>query len=143
MVSTATCRELRHLLASPTLPRILRILDAIPSPRMRSSTLSRLLSIDSNSLSKSGGGTFLADRSSPPPLEQLISSLTGDGTEDDRGREWDEDGWWLGKDGGGVDRVWIGEEERRLMRVWAGVVCRAIDGGGGEGWGEGGLGWEI
>ena len=141
-METATSRDLRHLLSTPTLPRILRILDSLPSPRVRSNTLSRLLSIDYNSLSKPGGGTFLTDRSSPPPLSELIKSLTGDVKDEDPRRQSDEKGWWLGKEGGG-DRVWIGEEERRLMRVWAGLVCRAIDGAGGEEWGEGGLGWEI
>jgi len=130
------------LFSTDTLPRILRILDSLPSHNARSITLSRLLSIDEVSLSKPGGETFLTERSSPPPLDELLSNLAGE-KEEDRAA-WNGDGWWLGRDGSKEGRVWIGEEERRMMRLWAGVICQAIDGNEVDaGWGQGGLGWEV
>lgn len=56
-------------------------------------------------------------------------------------------GFWIGREvyagEKGVQRVWIGDEERKMMRIFAGLVCRAIDGGEGDAWGQGGLAWEV
>lgn len=150
LIPSATSAQLRHLLATPTLPHILRIIDALPTPSARSSALSRCLGIDDTSLSKPGGGTFLSQRDSPPPLDTLLSALAGDpdgsgATSGGPGKGREGEGWWLGREGSKEGRVWIGEEERNLMRLWAGTVCGAIDGGQGDdvGWGRGALGWEM
>lgn len=58
---------------------------------------------------------------------------------------WNEEGWWLGREGSNGGRIWIGEEERKVMRLFAAVVCKAIDGGEDDdvAWGSGELSWEI
>lgn len=126
-------------MATPSLARILRILDSLPTPNARSSCLARLLGVDEISLSKPGQETLLSQRDSPPPLGDLLNALSGR-VEDDR-RATEDGGWWLGRD---QERIWIGEEEKRLMRVWAGIVVQSIDGDGrGDEWGRGDLSWEV
>ncbi|EIW70235.1 hypothetical protein TREMEDRAFT_61995 [Tremella mesenterica DSM 1558] len=136
--------DLRHLLSTTTLPRILRIVDSLPSPHARSNALTRLLGVDDVSLSKPGRATLVSQRDSPPPLETLLSALAGNATEE-TDTDMDQVGWWLVQEGTEGGRVWIGAEERRLMRIWAGVVCKAIDGDekGEVEWGRGDLGWEV
>lgn len=135
----ATSPQLRQVLASPSLPRILRILDALPTPNARSSCLARLLGVDEVSLSKPGQETLLFQRDSPPPLGDLLNALSGQ--VQDSSKAVDDGGWWLGRD---QERIWIGEEEKRLMRVWAGVVVQSIDEDGrGDTWGQGDLSWEV
>lgn len=110
--------------------------------------LARCLSIDPISLSAPAPASdLLSQRNSPPPIEDLIRALAGqagDGKED-RAEEQDRKaGFWIGRESQGqAERVWIGDEERRIMRIFAGLVCRAIDGGEGDAWGEGGLAWEV
>ena len=142
---TATSPQLRLLLANSTLPQILRILDKLPNSHTRSSALSRLLSIDPISLSKPDGSTFLNERSSPPPLHELLSTISGAGQdrEEEKRVTGNEDGWWLGHEGSKEGRIWIGGEAKRLMRLWARVVCMSIDGGQGDEWGQGSLAWEV
>ena len=110
--------------------------------------LARCLSIDPISLSaptSSQSADLLSQRDSPPPIEDLIRALAGrassDIEADTRGQEQNA-GFWIGR-ASEKDRVWVGDEERRIMRVFAGLVCKAIDGGEGDGWGEGDLGWEV
>ena len=131
------------MLTATSLPHILQILDTLPTPHARSSYLARLLGLDPASLAKPAANPLLCQRDSPPPLGELLQSLVGDDQETDRG--WDEDGWWLGREGTKAGRVWIGEEERKVVKLFAGVVCSAIDGGDRDdvGWGDGGLSWEV
>ena len=140
---SATSPQLRHLLTATSLPQILRILDALPSPHARQTALSRLLGLDAESLGKPATNTFLSQRDSPPPLNELLDTLTGQREEETRG--WNESGWWLGYANNKEGRVWIGEEEKKIMRLFAGTVCQAIDGGADEsgGWGQGDLEWEV
>ncbi|RXK39945.1 hypothetical protein M231_02740 [Tremella mesenterica] len=144
LMRIATSSDLRHLLSTTTLPRILRIVDSLPSPHARSNALTRLLGVDDVSLSKPGRATLVSQRDSPPPLETLLSALAGNATEE-TDTDMDQVGWWLVQEGTEGGRVWIGAEERRLMRIWAGVVCKAIDGDekGEVEWGRGDLGWEV
>ena len=142
MLITATSPQLRHLLTSTALPRILRIVDAIPSPHARSSALARLLGVDDVSLSKPGNGKLLSQRDSPPPLQDLLSALGGQAPEAPVDET--EGGWWLGRDGTKEGRVWIGPEEKEIIRIWAAIVCQSIDGSDGDPeWGSGSLAWEV
>jgi hypothetical protein len=143
MLTTATSPQLRHLLTATSLPNILLILDAIPSPHARQNSLARILGLDPESLAKPTAGTLLSQRDSPPPLGDLLDTLAGKKEDDDRG--WNEQGWWLGHQGSKEGCVWIGEEEKKIMRLFAGAVCQAIDDGEGEelSWGQGGLSWEV
>lgn len=88
---------------------------------------------------------LLSQRDSPPPLEVLIQAIAQGGrSNEDPSTAGDRAGFWIGRvDGEGSSRVWIGDEERKIMRVFAGLVCRAIDGGEGDAWGQGGLAWEV
>ncbi|KAK4683393.1 zinc finger HIT domain-containing protein 3, partial [Tremellales sp. Uapishka_1] len=109
LMRIATSPQLRHLLTTTSLPTILRILDSISSPTSRSTVLSKLLSIDAESLSKPLALT--SSRDSPPPIYALLS---GD-TEAYRPAT-ESGGWWLiSPASGGQERIWIGEEERRVM----------------------------
>lgn len=134
----ATSPQLRQVLANPTLPRILRILDSLATPNARSSCLARLLGVDEISLSKPGQESIVNRRDSPPPLGELLLALSGQ-VEDERSTQ--EDGGWLLRSE--TDRIWIGEEEKKLMRVWAGTVVESIDGDGRDDWGQGDLAWEV
>ncbi|WRT67632.1 uncharacterized protein IL334_004604 [Kwoniella shivajii] len=149
LLRIATSPSLRVLLNQPSLPPILQALDSLPSHN-RHTTLSRLLGLDTKSLSNTDGSSksFITGRDSPPPLEDLLSTLSGS-KEDQHVVVEGENGWWLNypsrESGGG--RVWIGEEEKKLVRLFAGAVCQAIDGTQ-EGqeelsWGEGALEWQV
>lgn len=138
LILVATSPQLRQVLAHPTLPRILRILDSLATPNARSSCLARLLGVDEISLSKPGQESIVNRRDSPPPLGELLMALSGK-VEDERSTH--EDGGWLLRSE--TDRIWIGEEEKKLMRVWAGAVVESIDGDGRDDWGQGDLAWEV
>ncbi|KAI9638478.1 uncharacterized protein MKK02DRAFT_42872 [Dioszegia hungarica] len=150
LLRIAQSGDLRHLLTSTSLPSILRALDALPTPGARSAMLARCLSIDPISLSaptSSSSTDLLSQRDSPPPLEDLIRAISRQGEPAvDEGAAGLK-GFWVGREirpgEEGVQRVWIGEEERKIMRVFAGLVCKAVDGGEGDAWGQGGLAWEV
>ncbi|KAK8858452.1 hypothetical protein IAR55_002679 [Kwoniella newhampshirensis] len=146
LLQIATSPPLRSLLSSTTLPQILRLLDDLP-PSARHSMLSRLLGLDTSTLSQPAGTSrsFLTGRESPPPLGELLDTLAQSHGQAYR-REGNADrdvelGWWLRGSGG--EKVWIGEEEKKVMRLFAGSVCTAIDGSGEVAWGQGGLEWEV
>lgn len=143
LTTIATSPQLRHLLTATSLPQILRILDALPTPHSRQSALSRLLGLDAESLAKPTSNPLLSQRDSPPPLSELLETLSGQKEEETRG--WNETGWWLGYESNKEGRVWIGEEEKKIMRLFAGTVCQAIDGSADDtsGWGQGELEWEV
>lgn len=144
---SATSPQLRRLLSGTQLPRILRIIDSLPTPNARSATLSRCLEIDDQSLAKPGSDSFLNGRNSPPPLGDLLEKLAQQDDPSSAGLRAgpEQSGWWLGREGTKEGRVWIGETERQLMRMWAGAVCTSIDGKEGDEvvLGQGGLGWEV
>ncbi|OCF31301.1 hypothetical protein I316_07087 [Kwoniella heveanensis BCC8398] len=103
LMRIATSPSLRTLLSTTSLPHILSILDTLP-PTARHTTLSKLLGLDSASLSKPGGtaASFLSGRESPPPLEDLLYSFSkaARGAGDDDlgsvgGADGEGGGWWL------------------------------------------------
>ncbi|WVW84496.1 hypothetical protein I302_106530 [Kwoniella bestiolae CBS 10118] len=147
LLRIATSPTLRNLLSNPLLPRLLHTLDSLPS-KSRHTALSKLLGLDPTSLSSAEGITqsFLAGRDSPPPLDELLSTIANQGDSEDKvGLVEGKAGWYIQSKGG--ERIWIGDEEKRVMRAFAGVVCNAIDGGdnaaGEVEWGQGGLEWEF
>ncbi|WVR06209.1 hypothetical protein IAU60_003239 [Kwoniella sp. DSM 27419] len=160
LLRIATSPRLRTLLHTTSLPSILTALDALP-PSTRHSTLSRLLGLDAQSLAAPGGtaASFLSGRDSPPPLSDLLDSISrhaqGGARTRSRSRsptytnpeDGPQAGWYLRYQLKGEQRLWIGEEDKRIMRLFAGAVCQAIDGTEGPShevaWGQGGLAWEV
>ncbi|ODN81737.1 hypothetical protein L202_02128 [Cryptococcus amylolentus CBS 6039] len=138
LLRIAQSKSLRALLADPTLIAILQLLDTLPLSA-RHATLSRLVGLDTQSLSSSLK-TLVSGRDSPPPLDELLEAFSG--TKKDTSID-ERDGWWLhGPDG----RIWITEKERNLMRLFAGGVCLSIDGkeeNGEIAWGQGDLAWDA
>ncbi|WVQ73162.1 hypothetical protein IAR50_002726 [Cryptococcus sp. DSM 104548] len=138
LLRIARSKSLRALLADTTLIAILQLLDSLPLSA-RHATLSRLVGLDTQSLSSSSNA-LVSGRDSPPPLGDLLEAFSG--TKKDVSID-ERDGWWLyGPDG----RIWITEKERDLMRLFAGSVCLSIDGKEGSGeiaWGQGDLAWDA
>ncbi|WVQ65943.1 uncharacterized protein L199_004121 [Kwoniella botswanensis] len=156
LLRIATSPSLRSLLSSnPLLPLLLKSLDSLPT-KSRHIALSRLLNLDPESLSHAEGinQSFLSGRNSPPPLDELLCTLTNPHesnhidttTLDSSGSGSGGKGWYLNVPGE-TKKIWIGEEERKLMRLFAASVCTAIDGQQNEGgeveWGQGRLEWEF
>ncbi|ORX39664.1 hypothetical protein BD324DRAFT_614531 [Kockovaella imperatae] len=150
LLRIATSSSLRYLLSSTPLPRILKILDSLPTASARSSCLARLLGLDPISMAKPDN-PILNQRDSPPPLEDLLRAAIGENKSETGSGAWaDDEGWWLEcKRGEGPrsdnERIWIGSEERRVMRLFASVVCREIDGDKADSssMGKGHLEWEV
>lgn len=142
---TASSPQLRHLLTTTALPRILSILDSVNQPDSRSNALARLLGLDRRSLAKPSANPLLSQRDSPPPLEDLLRTLAGEKVESVTESTDGDAGWWLGDPRVKDKSIWIGDEERKVMRLFANVVCQAIDGSEGEeaAWGQGELAWEV
>ncbi|WWC88826.1 uncharacterized protein L201_003739 [Kwoniella dendrophila CBS 6074] len=173
LLRIATSKDLRQLLStSPKLTKILTIIDSIQSSKKRHETISKLLGLDSDSLSITNGITesFLNGRDSPPPLNDLLDSLvnqsaTNRNNNNDLSTEnqyhyQKRNEWYLTSSSQNQnyqnrnnkdkddDGIWIGEEEKILFKLFSNSICQSIDGSNENGndqlaWGQGSLGWEI